>query len=223
MGFPIIMYLSRGKVEGVLKKKLKPIISGIKPKISFSLNPEVSIDAELKMKDNLSDVRGNNDWPPKESLDIVTRFEKQLKKNNQIGTMEDFVNKNLKYTCYKLKGKLVLNESEKIKLFGNIIGHGISGILILEGTKKKVLVYLSYESVAGMLYNDGKWEAWESGAIQFLNHAVSKGYDLIGLFTYEGESDKYFADCGIVYFANMQGKNFYCDKKIKGTIYDEYI
>ncbi len=225
MGFPGIMYLSRSKVGRFWKNRnrKKSLISGIKSSLSFSLNPKLSIETEFKKKDKIEipKVGESSDWPPYESLEIALSMEKQLRKNHQIGTMDDLLSHNLIYPCYKLKGKLFIEESEEL-LYRDIRGHGINGILVLEGTDKKVLVYLSYENIAGMSFRNERWDAWDSGAIHFFRDALLSGYDLIGLFTYEGESDKYFADCGILYFASMDGRSYYHDSEIENTIYNEY-
>lgn len=227
MGFPIIMYLSRSKVGRFWenKKKQKSLISSIKSNLSLSLNPEFSIETEFKKDDKIDipRVKGSETWPPYESLEIALSLEKQLKKNKKIGTMEDFINNNLIYPCYKLKGKLFIDKANEYMFYEDIATHGINGILVLEGTKKKVLVDISYENIAGMSFRDGHWSVWESGAIHFFRGASSKGYDLIGLFTYEGESDKYYADCGIIYFASMSGRNYYGNEEIKNTIFNEYL
>lgn len=226
MGFPIIMYLSRSKVGRFWenKNRQKSLISGIKSNLSLSLKPELSIETEFKKKDKIEipKVSESSDWPPYKSLDIALSMEKQLRKNHQIGTMDDLLNRNLIYPCYKLKGKLFIDKESEELLHRDIKGYGINGVLVLEGTEKKILVYMSYENIAGMSFRNEQWEIWESGAIHFFRDIHSRGYDLIGLFTYEGESDKYFADCGILYFASMHGRSYYDDNEIKDTIYNEY-
>lgn len=230
MGFPIIMYLSRSKVGRFWENnEQKSIITGIKSYLNLSINPQLSIETEFKKKDKIEipRVKGSEYWPPYESLEIATSIEKQLKKNNQIGTMNDFLNKNLIYPCYKLKGKLFMDEvyDEFYRSYRSIKRHGANGLLVLDGTDKKVLIDISFENIAGMSYdiNNECWEVWESGANHFFGDATTRGYDLIGLFTYESESDEYFANCGILYFASMFHGRFDNDKKINNTIYNEYI
>lgn len=227
MGFPTIMYLSRSKVGSFWenKNRKKSLVSSIKSNLSLSLNPELSIETEFKKEDKIEipRVKGSEEWPPYKSLEIALSMEKQLKKNNQIGTVNDLINKNLTYPCYKLKGKLFLDEEREEMLYGDIKGHGVNGILVLEDIDKKILVNISYENIAGMSFRNEHWEVWESGAMHFFRDVRSRGYDLIGLFTYEGESDQYFADCGVLYFASMHSRSYYSDNEIKNTIYNEYI
>lgn len=226
MGFPIIMYLSRSKIGRFWENtdEQKSLVSSIKSNLSLSLNPKLDIETEFKREDKIEipRVKGSDNWPPYESLEIALSMEKQLKKNNQIGTMEDFINKNFVYLCYKLRGKLFIDQNLKQEHFGEIRSHGINGILVLEGTDKKISVDISYENIAGMSFRNETWEVWESGARHFFRGARSIGYDLIGLFTYEGKSDEYFADCGILYFASMRNRGYYNDKELKNVIYNEY-
>lgn len=225
MGFPIIMYLSRSKVGRFWENgnRQKSLISGIKSNLSLSLNPGLSIETEFKKKDKIEipKVSESSDWPPYESLEIALSMEKQLRKKNQIGTMNDLINNNIIYPCYKLKGKLFIAEENGDILHTHMKGHGINGVLVLEGTDKKILVYMSYENIAGVSFRNEQWEVWESGAMFFFRDIYSRGYDLIGIFTYEGESDKYFANCGILYFANMHDRSYYGENEIKNTIYNE--
>lgn len=224
MGFPTIMYLSRSKVGRFWINKPKSLSSYIKIKLNFPLNPALNIEPNFKMQDKIEipKVIGSDDWPPYESLKIALSMEKQLRKKNKIGSMNDFL-KNIQYPYYKLKGKLFIDKGSNELLFREIKGQGINGVLTLEGTRKKVLVYMSYENIAGMSFRNEKWEIWESGAIHFFNDIYSRGYDLIGLFTYRGKSGRYFADCGVLYFASMYDRDYYDDNEIKNTIYNEYI
>lgn len=226
MGFPIIMYLSKSKVGRFWdnRNKQKTLISGIKSKINFSLNPEFSIETEFKKRDKMEipTIGEGSSWPPYQSLEIALSMEKQLRKNHKVGTMDDFINHRLIYPCYKLKGKLFLDKESNNLLHKDIKEHGINGILVLEGTNTKVSVYMAYENIAGITYRNEKWEVWESGALHFCRDIQSRGYNLIGLFTYEGESDTYFADCGILYFASMHGSDYYSNDEIRDTIYNEY-
>ncbi|MBE5952133.1 MAG: hypothetical protein E7260_11190 [Lachnospiraceae bacterium] len=227
MGTATIMYLSKSKV-GMLwkdKSRKKTILSGIKSNLSLSLNPTLNIEAEFERNEKtpMSRGGGDNGWPSFASIDVVVDIEGQLKKSSQIGTMEEFINRNWSYPFYKLKGKLFVEEMSRSDLRGGMKCHGTRGILFLDGTKKKVAVDIAYENVAGLNFRNEQWETWESGTMRFLDDVCWNGYELIGLFTYEGESDKYFAECGILYFANMSHKNYFRDKKIGDTVFNEYI
>lgn len=224
MGFPTIMYLSRSKVGGFLEKKQKKaILQNINTKLTLSLN-KLSLETEFK-PENKTEIRGGKDWPPShQSLKIASSMEKQLRKNNQIGTMEDFINRNFSYSCYKLKGKLFLDEKIQHRRIGGLKSQGTRGILVLEGSNAKISLDISFENVAGVWLRNKCWEIWESGALAFFRQATSPcGYNVIGLFTYESESDTYFADCGILYFAHMPARRNYDDKELNDTIYNEYI
>lgn len=224
MGFPTIMYLSRSKVN-MLEKAKKHSIQDINFKATISSSPSVSIEAGIKNGGKTNDPRGHatDNWPPSpsKSMDIALRIEKQLKKSNQIGTMADFLNKNQQFACYKLKGKLRIDGEKEKLLRGVIKCHVTKGRLVLDGTDKEVLVDITCNNIAGMLFENEKWRSDASGANHFLYDACTDGYDLIGLFTYEGESTEYFAECGILYFANLHGRS--SSDKIQNTIYNEYV
>lgn len=102
-----------------------------------------------------------------------------------------------------------------------ITTYGITAILSLENCDQKVLLTLSYENIPGMIFKENKWSLWESGAMNFFNNIRGEGYGLIGLFTYEGSANDYFARCGIVYFADNHFRRKTDNDEVREIIYGE--
>lgn len=217
MGFPIIMYLSNSKIERFWDRKNGVTVSQINPSISF--NPSLKIDFQTEFEKSGGNKR--NMWPPRDSLDIVIKMEQRLLNDHQIGNADDFLN-GKPFLCYKMKGKIYIDRENLHVNLGKIIGHGVEGIFVPNGTDEKVLIGISYENIAGLSYEDGNWHAWESGAFHFFEDSRRRGYDAIGLFTYEGEAEGCFARCGIVYFASANSR-FYRDKGLSELILNDYL
>lgn len=124
MGFPTIMYLSRSKVGSLWDdtKKSKSLVSSIKSTLSISLNPKFDIETEFKKKDKIEIPKTirEDGWPPYQALDIAIQIEKQLRKENKVGTMKEFLDGNFEYPCYKLRGQLIFKKNcRRIGYSGN--------------------------------------------------------------------------------------------------------
>lgn len=233
MGFPTIIYLSKAKIENLLHTNKKNIItpSSVKSGVTLSFNPEIKVEAEFKKSDNSAPHNFSGfEWPPTNAFEIAANIEKELKKNNQIGTIQDLKNKDYSYLCYKLKGKLFLDDDKhELSFIPFIKSNGINGTLKLD--EYSFRVYLSFENISGMVFYGDQWRTRNSIAYHLFETATYDGFSCIGLFTLESNPEDTEIKCGILYFANDIPKEsinkkhlkiFDIDKANIITIYNDY-
>lgn len=181
MGFPLVMYLSRSKTVSIWpelgRKDAESGWQGIKSSLNLSLSPKFDIGAEWKKrKDQPAPMRdGNMPWPPYKALEIAIAIENLLRKSRSVGTMAEFLTGAFAYPTYKLSGLLKLDNKEfSFRSPVPMKVHGLTGKLCLAESDRQVSLTLALENIAGIDFQDGQWNVWESGAIWFLEGASSE-------------------------------------------------
>ncbi len=223
MGFPLIMYLSRSKTIAIWpqlgQKKESFSLRDIKSSLNLSLTPKADFIAEWKKTEDspIPAEDSSQSWPPHDALKIAALIEENLRKRRLVGSMEEFLQGDFSYPCYKLSGSLVLdNIQQSTWIFGgiNLDSHCLTGVITFPKSKSKVKITLALENIAGVRFKDGEWNIWESGANHlFRDASTSEGYPLFGLFTYEGHNSKVHSTCSVVYFASAGVFRFEENKK----------